>query len=357
MSKSIERRRFLAGSAALGAGVLLGRRTQAAAGGGKTRPDVIVYRGSYPGWPWITPAGKRLVCVFREDSIHGFSPTGRVLWTASDDAGRTWSPAQVVVDEPEVDDRNAAVVQLPDGRLMVCYNTYTKKLVSRAFVIFSSDGGATWGKPVPIADLDARTRGAPIALSTGDILVPIYRAPANGSIAALSSDGGRSWRLSPVPDVPGFVGDEWVVLEVEKKRLIGLVRNAGSRDGVFWRSESRDGGRTWQAPVPTNVQSQRHPSPPHVDFHGKTPVLTYADRRMVSVSMVTTRDADFRTWDLESRLACYRYSPDSSPIRDASYPASVAVGPRRRLIVDYEIRAEGHWIAGYYVELPQGWGD
>jgi hypothetical protein len=35
----------------------------------------------------------------------------------------------------------------------------------------------------------------------------------------------------------------------------------------------------------------------------------------------------------------------------------VAVGARRRFIVDYEIRAtEGHWIAGYYVDLPEGWG-
>jgi hypothetical protein len=84
-------------------------------------------------------------------------------------------------------------------------------------------------------------------------------------------------------------------------------------------------------------------------------VLTYADRRMVSVSMVTTHDPEFRTWDVEHRVACYQYRPDGSPIADASYPVSVAVGEHRRFVVDYEIRPEGKWIAGYFVDLPPEW--
>ena len=76
---------------------------------------------------------------------------------------------------------------------------------------------------------------------------------------------------------------------------------------------------------------------------------------MVSVSMVTTGDPTFCRWDLEGRLPCYRYRPDGQPIADASYPVSVAVGPRRRFIVDYEIRPEGKWVAGYFVDLPRHW--
>jgi photosystem II stability/assembly factor-like uncharacterized protein len=321
----------------------------------KSKPDVIVHRGGYPGWPWVARAGNRLVCVFRDDGIHGFSPTGRVLWTASEDEGKTWSPARVVADQEGVDDRNAAVAPMADGSLMVCYNTYTKDGVSRSMVTVSKDGGATWSAPTMIADVDARTRSAPLVLSSGDLLIPIYKAPGSGSIAARSADGGRSWQLADVPDVPGFVGDEWTVLEGEKGRLVGVIRNNGAPDGFFWKTESRDGGRTWRRPVRTNVQSARYPSPAHLDLHGKTPVLTYADRRMVSVSMVTTRDADFIRWDLETRLPCYRYRADGGAIADASYPVSVAVGPRRRLIVDYEIRPEGKWIAGYFVDLPAGW--
>jgi len=322
----------------------------------KSKPDVIVHRGGYPGWPWVTRANKgRLVCAFRDDGVHGFSPTGRVMWTSSEDNGNTWAPAQVVADEPEVDDRNAAVAELPDGTLMVPYNTYTKDRVSQPMVTCSKDRGATWAPPRPIAELDARTRGAPIVLTSGDILIPIYRAPGNGSIAARSADGGKTWDLSHVADTQGFVGDEWVVLEVEPGRIIGIIRDNGIRDGYFWKTESRDGARRWDVPIKTNVRDARSTSPAHFDLHGNTPLLTYADRRMVSVSMVTTDDADFRLWDVERRLPCYQYRPDGEPIADASYPVSVAVGEHRRFIVDYEIRPEGKWIAGYFVDLPPQW--
>jgi len=366
MISPIHRREFLRRAAAGGAALAIGQQagrlaaaqpaSSAATHAVKSRPDVIVYRGGYPGWPWVAPAGAgRLVCVFRDDGVHGFSPTGRVMWTASADHGQTWAPAQVVVDEPGVDDRNAAVAQLPDGTLMVCYNTYTRQSVSRPMVMVSKDGGATWGRPRPIAELDARTRAAPLPLSSGEILIPFYRAPGNGSLAALSADGGATWRVTAVPDTQGFLGDEWSVVEVQKGRLVGIIRNSGASDGYFWKTASRDGGRTWSVPVRTNVRDARSTSPAHLDLHGKTPVLTYADHRMVSVSMVTTRDPEFRTWDLGHRLPCYQYRADGQPIADASYPVSVAVGERRRFIVDYEIRAEGHWIAGYFVDLPKEW--
>ena len=366
MSTIFSRRAFLQGAAVIGAAAArVGRFTGRAAAGPaslgekpeavKSKPDVILHRGGYPGWPWVTRTGKGLVCVFRDDGIHRFSPTGKVLWTFSRDHGKTWAPARVVVDQPEVDDRNAAVAELPDGTLMVAYNTYTKDRVSQAMVTRSNDHGATWTRPLPIADLDARTRGAPIALTSGDVLIPIYKDQGNGSIAARSGDGGKSWDLSHVSDTGGFVGDEWVVLEVERGRIIGIIRNNGARDGHFWKTESRDGGRTWDVPVKTNVRDARSRSPAHLDLNGKTPLLTYADRRNVSVSMVRTDDADFRRWDVEGRLPCYQYRPDGKPIADASYPVSVAVGEHVRFIVDYEIRPEGKWIAGYFVDLPDDW--
>ncbi len=367
MTQPLTRRRFLrqasvistaaaglpcVGRCAAGEPALAGEEQEAV----KSRPDVILHRGGYPGWPWITRTSKgRLVCVFRDDGVHGFSPTGKILWTASDDGGNTWAPAQVVVDQPGVDDRNAAVVELPDGTLMVPYNTYTKDHLSQAMVICSKDRGATWARPRPIAELDARTRGAPIALTSGDLVIPIYKAPGNQSIAARSSDGGNTWELSHIENTEGFVGDEWVVVEAEKGRIVGIIRENGTRDGYFWKTESRDGGRTWQRPVKTNVRDARSTSPAHLDLEGTRPLLTYADRRMVSVSMVTTDDLDFCRWDLEGRMLCYQYRPDGKPIADASYPVSVAVGEHRRLIVDYEIRPEGKWIAGYFVDLPEAW--
>ena len=322
----------------------------------KSKPDVVVYRGNYPGWPWVASAsGNRLLCVFRDDGIHGFSPSGKVVLTESQDGGRTWSGARTVVDDQGVDDRNAAIVELPDKTWLVCYNSYTWELVSKCWVTLSHDQGGSWSPPSPVADIDARTRGAAIALSNGDILLPIYKAPGNGSVAARSGDGGKTWTRAGVPDTDGFIGDEWVVQQLSDGRIIGLIRNNKSRDGYFWKTESRDSGLTWDVPSKTNVQSDRAPSPPHLDFHGGTPVLTYADRRMVSVSMVITGDPAFLQWDLGHRLPCYQYRPDGRAIDDASYPVSVAVGEHRRFVVDYEIRDEGKWISGYFIDLPEDW--
>jgi len=359
----MDRRDFLSHSirfaaAGLTSPFLLANDSEAPESPIKSRPDVVIHEGGYPGWPWVArdPKG-RLFCVFRDDSVHGFSSTGRVLFTRSDDLGRTWSPARTIIDEPGVDDRNAAIAVLPDESLLVCYNTYTKDERSQARAARSRDSGEHWEPSFALSQEDTRTRSAPIALSNGDILVPIYRAPGNGSLAVLSGDGGRTWKTISLPDAEGYVGDEWDVLEVEPRRLIGLHRNNHKdTDGTFWKTESADAGRTWSKPLRTNVVSARHPSPPNIGFHGKTVVLTYADRRMVSVSMVTATDPAFSRWNIDRRLPCYLYRPGGEPIADGSYPSSVQVSRTRRLIVDYEISAEGKRITGHFVDVPPAWG-
>ncbi len=324
----------------------------------KSNPDVIVYRGSYPGWPWIAAEEQgRLICVFREGTVHGYSATGRVMFTTSTDRGKTWAVPAVVVDAQRIDDRNAAVAVLPNGEWLVSYNEYTADKQSQAMTVRSADGGKSWSAPQPLDHPNTRTRAAAVALSKKDLVLPYYIAPGNGALAAISHDLGRTWKTVRVPDAEGFIGDEWDLVEVESGRLIGIFRNSHPRrQGFFWKSESRDGGRTWSVPKPTNVQSRRAPSPAQITMHGTAPTLVFADRRMVSVSAMTTNDPDFLRWDLDNRLECYRYHADETPIADASYPVSVPIGGRERLIVDYEIRPKSKHIAGYFVTFPDDWG-
>lgn len=170
-------------------------------------------------------------------------------------------------------------------------------------------------------------------------------------------DNGKTWETVRVPDSESFTGDEWDALEVEPGRIIGIHRNSQpTSDGTFWRSESGDGGKTWSIPKPTNVQSKRASSPPQITRHHGVPVLIYADRRMVSVSAVTTSDADFLRWDVEDQLLCFTYNEDESPILDGGYPCSVQTGPNEQFIVDYEIRNDRKRIAGYIVPFPENWG-
>jgi len=324
----------------------------------KSKPDVIVYRGSYPGWPWIASDKQgRLICVFRDGTEHGYSATGRAMMTTSTDGGKTWSTPTVIVDAPEIDDRNVAVAVLPNGQWLVSYNEYTADKQSQAMTVRSADVGKTWSAPQRLDRSNTRTRAAAVLLANNDLVLPYYIAPGNGALAAVSHDLGRTWKTVRVPDTEGFVGDEWDLVEVEPGRLVGIFRNNHRRkQGFFWKSESRDGGRTWSVPKPTNVQSRRAPSPAQITMHGSAPTIVFADRRMVSVSAVTTSDPDFLHWDVENRLACYQYKPDQTPIADASYPVSAAVSKDVRLIVDYEIRPDSKQIAGYFVTFPDDWG-
>src|SRR5262245_24146795 len=55
----------------------------------KSTPDVIIYDGTYPGWPWVSAgADGTFYCVFREGTAHGYSPTGRALVSKSTDKGK-----------------------------------------------------------------------------------------------------------------------------------------------------------------------------------------------------------------------------------------------------------------------------
>lgn len=334
----------------------------------KSAPDVVIYQGSYPGWPWIsrTPSG-RLVCVWREGTVHEFSAAGRLMLSRSRDQGRTWTPAVTFLDEPGVDDRNVAIQCLSNRDWLVCYNSYAPDprnpkapAISRTHTLRTKDAGRTWSKPHPVCDLDARTRSAPIRLKTGELVLPFYRAPGDQSLVGVSSNDGASWEVVEIANGPGFVGDEWDVVELPDGRLLGIIRNSASSPapetrGWFYQTESRDGGRTWTPARRTNLRDTRSTSPAQIFLHQGRPVVLYSDARMVSVVMAITEDPAFLKWKVEQQLSCYVYRPDNKPIRDGSYPVSASVGPQRRLIVDYVVDGDFHAIVGYFVDVPLTW--
>ncbi|HEX5471831.1 MAG TPA: sialidase family protein [Lacipirellulaceae bacterium] len=332
----------------------------------KYSPDVVIYRGTYPGWPWIdrTTSG-RIVTVWREGTAHHYSATGKILLSASVDGGRTWSKADTIVDTPEVDDRNVAITCLTENDWLICFNSHSKDDVSRVWTCRSKDRGKSWSKCAKVCDLDARTRAAAIRLTSGELVLPMYRAPGDQSLAALSADDGDSWSVVEISNGDGFIGDEWDVAELPDGRLLGIIRNSWPNNdkknvdpvnrGWFYETQSRDRGRTWTQPVRTNLRDTRSTSPAQVFLHHGRPVVLYADARMVSVAMAVTDDPTFVNWEVESRLHCYRYRKDDQPIVDGGYPVSVEVSDSRRLIVDYAHDGDFRAIVGYYVDLPNNW--
>jgi len=339
-------------------------KTQAGPPGSvKSTPDVVIYEGSYPGWPWvITAHDGTMYCVFREGTVHGFSPTGKAMFTKSTDHGRTWASASVIVDEPGVDDRNVAIVELPNRELLVTYNTYaqnpqTKKMTSQVMTIRSSDGGKTWGSPETGPVENSQSKSAAIVLQNGSLLWPFYIAPKNGAIAAISKDLGKTWDVVHIPESEDFTGDEWDLVETAPGHLLAIMRNANrKKTPALCFSESRDSGKTWSVPQATNLNTGIF-APAQIFLQGakKTPTVIYPDRRMISISAVRTTDPKFLNWDVEHQLSCYFYRADESRIPDGSYAVSAPSGPHQRLVVDYEIRPESKRITGYFVDFPEDW--
>jgi hypothetical protein len=303
--------------------------------------SVVIYRGEYPGWPWVarTPGG-RLLCVFREGTVHAYSSMGRIMLAESFDGGLSWNSARAIADEPLVDDRNAAILVLGETDWLVSYNTFTSDEVSRVKTIRTRDGGQTWTQPQTVSDEDLRARSAGILTSQGELVLPLYRSPGDGAVVAKSSDDGETWTTIRLPDAHGYIGDEWSIAEIDG-RLIGIHRNNHpATDGSFWLTEN------FGVPRKTNIMSRGFPSPAQITSHNGLPLLVYPSERFVSVSTATASATDLLTWQ---EAPAYRYE---SRLRDGSYPVSVQVSPARSLIVDYEIRDGAHLISGHFVSTP-----
>jgi predicted neuraminidase len=320
----------------------------------KSAPDVVIYQGVYPAWPWIDrTSGGTLLCVWREGTQHMYSANGKVMLSKSGDGGKTWSAATTIVDAPTIDDRNTAILAISDSDWLVCYNTFTRDSISCSMTLRTSDAGRTWSKPQPLSAADTRTRAAAIKLSTGELLLPYYKAPGNGSLAALSNDNGRTWTTVEIANTAELVGDEWSAIELPDGRLAGIIRNsAPSTDGSLFVTTSRDRGRTWSVPRRTNLRDQQSTSPAHIFLHQGKPWVLYDDARMVSVALATTDDPNLLVWNVAGRLKAFQYRADGKPIVDGGYPASAATTGKQRLIVDYVIDGDRRAIVGYFVTMP-----
>ena len=142
-----------------------------------------------------------------------------VVMQRSTDGGRTWS-AQTYISAgfPASGGDSAPMVIEPSGRIDVLYQGYqitdpTKYTMNPAVSYFTSstDGGATWSKPVPVG-----AQAGTMSLSEWWIDGDIGRDSAGNLYAVWDTQG---------------------------------VNADGSANDIGWLAFSTNGGRTWSAPV------------------------------------------------------------------------------------------------------------
>ncbi len=193
------------------------------------------------------------------------------------DGGATWEPARAIYDPGNTGQTiNNQIVVLNDGTLVAFFTRLPTTLTSgyrpEMFVLRSTDRGATWSAPIPVATV--QSLGTRDDESGFDV-----RDGANlGSIAA-----GPNGELAVVWQDARFSG--------------------GTHDGVAF-SRSTDGGFTWSAPVRINGAPAAKAFVPAVHIRGDGEIgVSYYDLRnnlpdaaTIPIDVWLTRSTDGVNW-------------------------------------------------------------
>ena len=159
-------------------------------------------------------------------------------------SGRTLSP-------PGIDARAPRVAVSADGTRMLSVWVQVREVAGqeafRVSAAASTDGGANWADPVPVAP-EAAFAGQPeLALSADGTRAVVLWPSREGSDdllrAAVSADGGATWSAPKTLD-SGRTGYERIAAAEDLSRLIAVWRDS---DGEVWSSASADGGVQWSA--------------------------------------------------------------------------------------------------------------
>jgi hypothetical protein len=209
----------------------------------------------------------------------GFARGDRIAGSFSSDGGRTWSESLELINNPDRDDGDPAII-IDGRRLLVMsfsmrmpdkwdkFNPFpSKRDVSWWSITESDDGGKTWSRQIdaihPHRLAGHRTNG--IRLENGILLLPYYydAGSERGDVPELerdmrevagvarSTDGGRTWVSGQMMENCGADDcDEPAVVLLSTGELFCLLRTMTDR---LYESHSSDYGRTWDAPKPSPI--------------------------------------------------------------------------------------------------------
>ena len=266
------------------------------------RPDTGLFR--YSGWPTVCRDERGTIYVACSGHRLGhLCPLGKNLLLSSSDEGRSWS-APLIVNDTSLDDRDAGLVYIGDGRMLLSYFNHPagyyldkaewlKKKVDPvalpmalglleglknlteeennygSFIRLSDNYGMSWSGAIKVP---VTSPHSPTILKDGSLLYlgkefHSGRPEKNEILAFLSRDVGVSWEFLSKIELPEGCSvanvHEPHAIELPDGRILGAIRAQGkpvAHEFTIYTCISDDGGLSWTKPKATGISG----SPPHL---------------------------------------------------------------------------------------------
>ncbi|MGE3914636.1 MAG: exo-alpha-sialidase [Hyphomicrobiaceae bacterium] len=205
--------------------------------------------------------GGDLGCVWFGGTQEGKSDIS-IYFSRLPRGARAWTTPVRLSDDADRSEQNPILFPAPDGTLWLLHTAQRSGNQDTSVVrrSISRDAGATWGPAdVPIDEPGTFVRQPLVVLDNGDWLLPCFlcrTAPGtrwlgdqDSSVVRITSDQGRTWREVTVPQSTGLV--HMNIVPGGRGGLVALFRSRWA-DNIY-RSRSSDGGRTWSPPIATTL--------------------------------------------------------------------------------------------------------
>lgn len=323
-----------------------------------THPDVRINRvdpteyrdsakGTEIGYGWfptiIRLHSGTLLCFHREGREHGMSDfEARAVVSRSGDGGRTWQPAEVIMQEDDWAISPMYPAQASDGAIWLNIRKRKIRGDGRGWtwaIMRSTDEGRSWAQ---VADDYGMGVGA--ALSNGKMLFVNWGTTNEWDTTRLTYlaefvNGAIEWGPKRTHEELGLSSDEWSIAETTTPgELVAMMRQ--QHDTMYYAtSRSLDYGRTWTNWRDSNVYMGLPCRPRlHAMPDGRL-VFTYGQRDIGRTYAVVSNDKG-KTWDIDHRQVIL-HSPQQYHLFWDSHYTDIA-------------RAEGDtWLAVDYIASPK----
>lgn len=295
----------------------------------------------------------RLLVVYRYGAPH-ISVKGKLAVSWSDNDGKTFSPP-VIAAAGENDHRNPAMVELPDGEVLLSYcimdgydSTGRKfrpsidgkdpRSTKPLWIVRSRDHGASWSAPQEIEGTRhlaergelLNAYGKMAVMHDGSVLMSAYGSWMGHHTTFehifRSTDSGHTWSL--LSTVAEHVNETSIAVLPDNHVLAALRTDSEQKLLV---SRSADGGRTWDTPIAV-TQPDEHPGD-LIQLQNGDVLLSFGERNAPrGVVAILSHDGG-KTWDPKTRMVL----ADDAPLRDCGYPSSVQLPDGRIVTMYYKV--------------------